>query len=260
MPNMASLAGLRVSDYPRGGVMAPHSHDEISFIVVAGGSYVERIGGVETEHRRGSMLLYPAGAMHSQRFGARGARKIVFSPEPGCLDYLREHGVPLDVPRQLRGDEIARLAERVIAEWESADVFSTLTIQGLVFELAAAFGRTADALAAPAAGGVRAWLRKVRDALDDAPDDSVSLATIAQLAQRHPAHVAREFRRYFGTSIGEYRRQRRLARARHMLRGESSVSEIAYACGFASHSHFTRAFKAAYGVPPSRVRGDSGRS
>jgi AraC-like DNA-binding protein len=46
----------------------------------------------------------------------------------------------------------------------------------------------------------------------------------------------------------------RLEAASRMLAGDSSVSDIAQACGYADHSAFTRQFRATVGVTPSEYR------
>lgn len=60
--------------------------------------------------------------------------------------------------------------------------------------------------------------------------------------------------------IGSYINRQRLHRARSVLLGRAgrspSVAEIAHAHGFASESHFSRLFKAAYGEAPGAVRAD----
>ena len=242
---------LRVTDYPARGAMAPHFHEEASLIVVVRGSYVERIRGAETEHRRGRMLLYPAGAMHSQRFGAAGVRKIVFTPDVSSMDYLRAHGLSLDTPRSIDAPVVSQLAHRMLAEIQNDDPFAPLALQGIVLELVAAFARTDRPTAA---GAPPAWVRAARDAIREAVDETLSLEAIAARIGRHPIHLAREFRRYFGTTVGAYRRQLRLQRSEELLAKNIGLTEVALSCGFASHSHFCRAFKAAYGITPSEFR------
>jgi AraC family transcriptional regulator len=253
MQHVDGLPPLRVTEYPAGGAMPPHSHDELSLIVVAAGTYMERIGGREAEQRRGCMLLYPAGAVHSQRFGPRGARKIVFSPDASCLEYLREHGIVLDRPRSVTLDGTFDLAERVMAESRRADAFTPMALQGLTMELVAAFARQNDGPSGPVAPR---WIVAVREAVRDATTETPSLSALGAMVDKHPVHVAREFRRQFGLSIGEFRRRRRLERAAELLQSRIPLTEIAFRCGFASQSHFCRAFKAAYGVTPSRYRGN----
>ena len=220
-------------------------------IVVVRGAYQERIRGTEVEHGPGHMLFYPAHALHSQRFGAGGARKIVFTPEAPSMEYLEEHGVSLDAARYVAAPVISQLAHRALAEMRNDDAFTSLALEGIVLELVAAFART-DRPATPATPPP--WVRAARDAITESGDGRLSLEDIAADVGRHPVHLAREFRRYYGATIGEYRRRLRLERAEAMLRKNVDLTEVALACGFASHSHFCRVFKAAYGVSPSQFR------
>lgn len=58
--------------------------------------------------------------------------------------------------------------------------------------------------------------------------------------------------------VAHYVQQRRLARAFHTLANPANrrlrVGEIATRCGFISEAHFSRAFRAAFGLAPSDVR------
>jgi AraC family transcriptional regulator len=41
-----------------------------------------------------------------------------------------------------------------------------------------------------------------------------------------------------------------------LLRKNVDLTDVALACGFASHSHMCRSFKAAFGVTPSQFRAE----
>lgn len=81
--------------------------------------------------------------------------------------------------------------------------------------------------------------------------------TPAAIASAHSVSV-RTVNRIFhasGQTVGEVVRVRRLARARAELAGsDRPVSAIAYRWGFADTSHFSRSFKAHYGLSPSDYR------
>lgn len=55
----------------------------------------------------------------------------------------------------------------------------------------------------------------------------------------------------FGLSPTDLLRKYRLRKAALLLRGDLSISEIAYATGFSSPAYFTRCFKDLFGVPPT---------
>ena len=86
-----------------------------------------------------------------------------------------------------------------------------------------------------------------------------ALADLARRAGVSPRHLLRLFREHLGTTPMAYGRQARLETARRLIRGAPlPLSAIAYATGFASPAHLANAHRAAYGVPPSALRGRAG--
>jgi AraC family transcriptional regulator len=116
--------------------------------------------------------------------------------------------------------------------------------------------RSANHLAGSAsAGKPPPWLRATRDFLHANACTYLTRIEIAREAGRHEIYLAREFRRFFGCSVGTYMRRLRIERAEQLLsQPQPSISEIALCCGFASHSHLCREFKARFGVSPSEYR------
>jgi AraC family transcriptional regulator, glycine betaine-responsive activator len=67
--------------------------------------------------------------------------------------------------------------------------------------------------------------------------------------------LERLFDRHLGTSPKRYAMGLRLARARNLIvQTEQSVAEIAMASGFTSTSHFSRVFRATFGISPAAQR------
>jgi AraC family transcriptional regulator len=83
----------------------------------------------------------------------------------------------------------------------------------------------------------------------------VTLAGAAAAGGVHPAHLAREFRVHYRTSVGSYVRGLRLAWAAQRLAGTNDpIADIAVEAGFADQSHFTRAFRSYSGLTPRAFR------
>ncbi len=91
--------------------------------------------------------------------------------------------------------------------------------------------------------------------LSDCMCDPLTLARIARRVHSSPFHLARVFRRMTGLSLHRYLTRLRLRAALGRLAdGESDLTALALALGFASHSHFSDAFRREFNVTPSAYR------
>jgi AraC-like DNA-binding protein len=72
----------------------------------------------------------------------------------------------------------------------------------------------------------------------------LSLSELARAVFSSPFHLARVFRRETGTSLHGYQTRLRLSVALERLAdGASDLTTLALDLGFASHAHFTDAFR-----------------
>jgi AraC-like DNA-binding protein len=100
-----------------------------------------------------------------------------------------------------------------------------------------------------------ATLRRIRDYVDSHLDQNIELESLAATAELSVYHFARTFKQSEGTTPHAFVLERRLARARELLaRTDLSLSEVAFAVGFADQSHFTRRFRQIVGVSPGQFR------
>ncbi|MFZ6741652.1 helix-turn-helix transcriptional regulator [Undibacterium sp. JH2W] len=243
---------LHLSNYPALASLEEHVHTETSFCLVIAGSYQENIRSRVSEHVRGDLLVCPSATPHAQLIGAKGARKLIFTASQIAQDYLTERGIKLDQAPCLRSEKFLQLGSRLLSELRNEDAYTALAREGLALELIALFAREKECT-----GQTRepAWLKSARDYIHDKCEQSISLEHIASEVHHHPVHLAREFKRYYGMTIGEYQRQIRVELAARLLKeGKLPLSEIALACGFASHANLCRSFKAAYAMTPSQYR------
>lgn len=95
---------------------------------------------------------------------------------------------------------------------------------------------------------------RARELLDVGYASPQTLASLARVAGMSPYQFARVFRELTGCPPHRYLVARRLRAALERLRAGASVTETCFAVGFRNLSHFIRAFRATYGVSPSRWR------
>lgn len=85
-------------------------------------------------------------------------------------------------------------------------------------------------------------------------DDALSPKTIAEAFEISTRYVHKVFE-HDGRTFGEWVLSRRLDRsADDLLQPETSITETAFKWGFKDLGHYSRAFKARFGVPPSVYR------
>lgn len=124
-------------------------------------------------------------------------------------------------------------------------------IEMLVFEI---FGkmlrsRRAEQKAIPL------WVKRLKEILHDGYAEKLTLKNLSIELNVHPAHLSRDFPRYFYCTFGEYVRKIRVEKSLALLSDENlSLTEIAYRCGFADQSHFLRCFKQINKIKPSACR------
>jgi AraC family transcriptional regulator len=105
-------------------------------------------------------------------------------------------------------------------------------------------------------GGLASWqLRRVLDYVNTHLDQDLSLVELSRIAELSPHHFGDAFKVSMGTSPHRYVIERRVCRARKLLRDHNlAISDIAFAVGFSSQSHFTANFRRVVGVTPRRFR------
>ena len=227
---------------------APHQHEHGTIDLVVSGS------GRGT-YRRKDMLssaacveYFAPGAEHSFKCGTRGICTMhVVVPGPLAR---REDGTGRALDLELDPSRCLNLAAALLREVTRSAGPDGLAVESLAFELLAEASRW------PAgARGKPAWIDGVVSRLTDERGAPVALGELAAGAGVHPCHLAREFRRVMGVSVGTFSRRLRAAEAsRRVAAGEEPLSRIAHACGYVDQAHLCHHLKSHAGLTPGAMR------
>jgi AraC family transcriptional regulator len=234
-------------------VIPRHIHNEEAVLMVVLAGYMLEVRDTgRDECRPRSLALNPAGEAHGSLFGTEGARCLVIEVGAPRLKAARECSAAFAEPLCTSDERLVGLAWGIHGELRSGDEAARLAVEGLTLELLAEIARrptTARQRPSPD------WLQEARDYLHASFSERFDLTELARAVGVHPAHLAREFRRHFHCTAGEYVRRLRLDRAlEQLLRSEESIAEIATSSGFYDQSHFSRAIKARTGLSPAAYR------
>ena len=96
------------------------------------------------------------------------------------------------------------------------------------------------------------WARDAFDYIEKNVGRPVTLQEIAQIGGKSRSFVTHNFSKCFGAPFRRYVNERRIAKARELLRGGLSVKEVSSSMGFNDRYCFTKVFKKLAGVPPGR--------
>jgi AraC family transcriptional regulator len=101
-------------------------------------------------------------------------------------------------------------------------------------------------------------MRLLDEFIDTGLDGPLGVQAMAQLLGLSEGYFMRAFKRATGTSPHSYLIDRRLAKARALMRdSNATLTEIAYRCGFNSQAHMATVFRQRLGVSPAQLRSRS---
>jgi AraC-like DNA-binding protein len=173
--------------------------------------------------------LIPRGLRRDGHAAAFSQQRVRIDPRAQALAALLRHSLEHEVAETLEGETLAvTLVKRALGPRTTRPHGGTAVRQRLV-------NQTKLVLAGDLA---RRW----------------TLAEIAAEVGQSPVYLTQLFQQVEGLPLYRYHMRLRLARALDLLSEYDDLTALSLDLGFYSHSHFTTAFKQAYGRPPSEFR------
>lgn len=248
----SEIAGLTLTEtaYAPHLNLPKHTHESVYYCFVLQGGFTELYGKRSRSCTSSTLIFHPAGETHADCFQT-ASRCFNLKINAGWLERIPHHRTSFDEPADFRGGLITQLSARLYREFQNQDEVSALVIEGLTLEI---LGETVRQSAKQFNNPPR-WLLKGRELLHDRFHENLSLSVIAHSVGVHETHLAREFRRYYGATVGEYIRHLRIEYVCNLLSASNApLSEIALATGFFDQSHLARVFKSQTGMTPHEYR------
>jgi AraC-like DNA-binding protein len=261
VPPEAGFPVSHIGEYllSKNHLLAPHSHETWELLLQTKGRSAWSVGKEQVTVQEGEMLICPPGIRHGKSRREAADFRILWTgcrmdPElwPLLKSHLSERRM-ITLPeaqetavylRILEGELLSpqpRQREAVILAWKQL----WLAIYRLAGSRRRIWSRE---------GG---WLvQRVRTLVEAQPGERWTLAAVSRMMGYSPRYFAALFKREGGQSFHQYLMAARIEAAQKALAmGRESVTEIALSLGFSSSQHFSRAFAARTGLPPTRWSG-----
>ena len=246
--------------------IALHFHDFFECSLLLSGKLSYQIESASFAEQPGDLLLISPNQLHRPLFihGTEPYERIVFwlsrsfverlSDEKNdlsaCFSGGREGAIRLGGAVRA---QITRLFSELLSA-NSGEAFGReLLCRSLAASLLVHLNRIARGTADSAALDeihVSPLVQQVSSYLDVHIDEAISLDAVAQAAFLSKYYLERKFKEETGASIYQMLLQKRMIRARNLMREGFPLMQVAMRCGFADYSGFYKAFRSAYGVSP----------
>lgn len=239
------------SSYPARLVQPKHAHDLPYFSLVLQGGYTENYGLKSLMREPSTLIFHPREEEHAVDYHSR-VRIFRFEMQPQFMDRLIECSKMLRSRAEFRGDSSISLATRIYREFQRMDAVSPIVIEGLALEI---IGEALRREMHNLESRTPAWLNRAKEILHEQFSEDLTLAAIAEEVGVHPVYLARQFRKHYHCTVGEYARRLRVeAACREVTESDKSLAEIATEAGFYDQSHFSHTFKRLTGLTPTEFR------
>jgi AraC family transcriptional regulator len=240
---IVSAAHYSVEECSQG--MHYHENPHICFLFQGGD--VESRRNRSYERQTGDVFFYFAGEKHGSVSRRKLSKHLII--EFGNDFRERYNLAETQIERAVRDNLDAKfLMLKIQQELLIEDDCSPAAMQTLLLNLFDFSDKTAHKF-------MPQWARRLEDLLDEKWNEPITLEELSAILETHPVTISKNFRRYFSCTLGEYLRKLKISKSLALIKNsEMSLTEIAFHCGFADQSHFTRNFKEMTGLLPKDFR------
>jgi AraC family transcriptional regulator len=227
-----------------------HSHENSSLSFLLDGWHREHLAGKALTRLPGDIKFIHKEEIHRCSDYAPGTRKINLELTDTFLKQMEvsEEGI-INLLNNSSQPKLTLL--KLYGEINDNASHSTASSQLMLYELFHPERNRFKVVSKDAP----AWVHQLKQLLHDEWNTCFDLHDLSLKLGIHPVTISRYFPQYFASTIGCYVKALKIDKALGLIKGtNSSLTEIAYTCGFADQAHFTRTFKALTGFLPKDFR------
>lgn len=219
-----------------------HFHENPHLCFIVNGGVIDKRQKSEREIQSGELIFFHAGEPHQTIYKQLPETNINIEID-NCFFTDKSYGETRLLESLAKNPNTKFTALRIYRELMIKDIYSDCSIEILLLSLLC--GEAGAKNIRPR------WLDKVIELLNDKWNEPLSLKDLSQAADVYPTTISKHFPKYISCTLGEYRRRLKIEKSLCFIKASTlSLTEIAYQCGFADQSHFTRTFKQMTGFVP----------
>ena len=234
-------------------------------VFVYRGVYVRHVGSAEAVAEANQVVLFnedePYQVSHPVEGGDSSLSIGVSATallELASRDYLHAKGRAAFNRSRLRIDSGAQALIALLRHGLSRGSMDTLEAETVTLALISrALGKRTSHVAGGSDGRQR-LADRAKLVLSSDLGRRWTLAEIAADVGVSPVYLTQVFQQVEGVPLYRYQLRLRLARALDLIGDYDDLSSLAFDLGFSSHSHFSAAFKRAYGQTPREFQSSTG--
>jgi AraC family transcriptional regulator len=225
------------------------------------GVYVRHVGHNQTVAEANQVLFFNAIENYSVSHplpGGDGSLTLAITEpelrELAPVSFLRDGATLAFRQQRLRIDARAQVLVALLRHSLHSNVAEPLEAESLALTLVRRVLGPRTTHAAGASTGRQRLVDRVKLVLASDLARRWTLAEIAAEVRGSPVYLTQVFQQVEGLPLYRYQLRLRLARALDLIAQYDDLTALSLDLGFSSHSHFSAAFRRAYGRSPSEFR------
>lgn len=234
-------------------VKIPNWHKNIEFLQCIEGEGFVRCGTEIVPLRKGSLVTVNSDVLHSIGTNTELQYRCLILDN----NFLISNGIPADELSFCAFSENTELVERFNRVCEAFLVLDAENFRSVAYlrSVVMNFCVTLCELSEPRPSSVKEndYVKESIYYIRQHLSEPISLEKLSMEVGVSKFHLARQFKKYTGSSIIQTVNLMRCVEAQRLLEQGMSVSAVAEACGFSNHSYFSRAFHSIMGRLPSEI-------